>query len=83
MAGGDGELSLHGAIDDASGDIVGLYLCEEECLKGYFEIVRQMVNVHGIPLSTYSDKHTILFSPKKAKLSIEDQLGACPRTANN
>ena len=71
---GDGELSLHGAIDDASGDIVGLYLCEEECLKGYFEIVRQMVKGPGIPVSIYNDKHTILISPKKGKLSIEDQL---------
>lgn len=71
---GNGELNLHGAIDDASSDILGLYLCEEECLEGYFEITRQMVGGPGIPVSTYSDKHTILFSPKKAKLSIEDQL---------
>ena len=53
---GDGELSLHGAIDDASGDIVGLYLCEEECLKGYFEVARQMIKGPGIPVSIYSDK---------------------------
>lgn len=33
---GNGELNLHGAIDDASSDILGLYLCKEECLEGYF-----------------------------------------------
>ena len=71
---GSEELALHGAIDDASGDITGLYLCKEECMKGYFEIVRQMIKEFGIPVSIYNDKHTILVSPKKGKLSIEDQL---------
>lgn len=71
---GDAKLSLHGAIDDASSNILGLCLCKEECLEGYFEITRQMVNGPGIPLSTYNDKHTILVSPKKGKLTIDDQL---------
>jgi transposase len=71
---GNEELALHGAIDDATGNILGLYLCRQECLEGYFEITRQMVAGHGIPLSTYSDRHTILVSPSKDKLSIEDQL---------
>ncbi|MDO9461211.1 MAG: integrase, partial [Alphaproteobacteria bacterium] len=33
-----------------------------------------MIKGPGIPVSTYSDKHTIFFSPKKGKLTIEDQL---------
>jgi hypothetical protein len=33
-----------------------------------------MLTGHGIPLSTYSDRHTILVNPNKDKLSIEDQL---------
>jgi len=70
---GGEDLNLHGAIDDASSNISGLYLCEEETLEGYFEVTRQMVKGPGIPISTYSDKHTIFFSPK-GKLSIEDQL---------
>ncbi len=68
------ELSLHGAIDDASSNILGLYLCRQECLEGYFEVVRQMIVNEGIPVSTYNDRHTIFVSPKKAKLSIEDEL---------
>jgi transposase len=71
---GDGKLNLHGAIDDASGIILGLYLTKEECLEGYFEVARQMIKGAGIPVSTYNDKHTILVSPKKAKLTIDDQL---------
>lgn len=71
---GDGELNLHGAIDDASGSILGLYLDRQECLEGYFEVARQMIKGFGIPLSIYSDRHTIFFSPKNAKLSIEEEL---------
>jgi transposase len=70
---GPDELSLHGSIDDASGKIMGLYLSKEECLEGYFEVTRYMIRQFGIPASTYSDRHTIFFSPKN-KLSIEEQL---------
>ena len=70
---GGEDLSLHGAIDNASSNILGLYLCKEECLEGYFEVARQMIGGPGIPVSTYSDKHTIFFSPKD-KLTIKDQL---------
>ncbi|MFZ3105811.1 MAG: hypothetical protein WA105_00335, partial [Candidatus Hydromicrobium sp.] len=70
---GGEELSLHGAIDDATGMVLGLYLDKEENLEGYFEVARQMISGFGIPISIYSDKHTIFFSPK-GKLSVEDQL---------
>ena len=71
---GGEKLTLHGAIDDASSNILGLYLCKEECLEGYFETARQMIKGPGIPVSTYQDRHTIFFSPKKGKLSVEDEL---------
>jgi transposase len=71
--GGD-KLNLHGAIDDAEGTILGLFMTEEECLNGYFEVARQMIKGPGIPVSTYNDRHTILVSPRKAKVTIEDQL---------
>jgi len=68
------DYSLHGAIDDATGKIAALYLCKNECLQGYFEIMRQVVSNNGIPVSLYADRHTIFLSPKDAKLSIEEQL---------
>jgi len=61
---GDGVMrSIHGGIDDASGMVTGLYMTENECLQGYFEITRQTILNHGTPLSMYSDKHTIFRSP--------------------
>jgi len=68
------EYHLHGGIDDATGQLMGLYLAESECLEGYFQIARLMLLDYGIPVSTYSDRHTIFFSPKCDKLSLEDQL---------
>ena len=65
---------LHGGIDDATGQLTGLYLAEGECLQGYFQIMYLMLELFGIPVSTYSDRHTIFFSPKKDKLSLEEQL---------
>ena len=66
--------SLHGAIDDATGEIVGLYMCRNECRLGYFEVMRQCVLNRGAPLSLYSDCHTIFRSPKEGKLTTEDLL---------
>ena len=65
---------LHGAIDDATGEILALYFTPNECMEGYFEIVRQVVTNHGIPTSLYCDRHTIFVSPNDGKLSIEEQL---------
>ncbi|GAH39502.1 unnamed protein product, partial [marine sediment metagenome] len=39
--------------------MVGLYLCKEETLAGYFEVTRQMIEGPGIPISTYNDKRTV------------------------
>jgi hypothetical protein len=66
--------SLHGAIDDATGKIVGLYICKNECRLGYFEVMRQCILSHGVPLSLYSDNHTIFRSPKESKLTADDLL---------
>lgn len=68
------EYSIHGAIDDATGKVVALYMCKEECLQGYFEVMRTVITGNGIPVSLYADRHTIFISPKDGKLSIEEQL---------
>lgn len=72
--GGSENFSLHGAIDDATGQVVGLYLAKNECLHGYWEVTRQMLLQHGIPVSIYADRHAIFLSQNAGKLSVEDQL---------
>ena len=66
--------SLHGAIDDARGNITGLYFCENECLNGYYEVKRQTILEYGIPVSIYVDRHTIFKAPSNARLTIYDEL---------
>ena len=60
-------LNLHGAIDDATGQITGLYLCKNECMLGYFEVMRRMISIFGVPDSIYADRHTIFRSPNEDK----------------
>lgn len=66
--------ALHGAIDDATGNIVGLCITKNECLQGYFETTRQIIEGFGVPVSIYADRHAIFLSTKAGKLTIEDQL---------
>jgi len=66
--------SLHGAVDDATGKILALFFTKNECLNGYFEVLRQILVTYGIPLSIYADRHTIFLSPKHGKLSLEEEL---------
>ena len=68
------KFTLHGGIDDATGKIVGLYMTKNECLQGYFETTRQVIELNGIPLGIYADRHTIFRSPTADKLTVEEQL---------
>lgn len=70
----EGVYSLHGAIDDATGNILALFFTKNECMEGYFELMRQIINNHGIPMALYSDRHTIFISPNDGKLTVEEQL---------
>jgi transposase len=67
-------MNLHGAIDDATGKVLGLYFRPTEDSLGYLNMLYQMVTNFGVPQSLYSDRHTIFFSPKSDKLSSEEQL---------
>lgn len=68
--------SLHGFVDDATGKITGLYMCKNECLLGYLEVLRQTLENYGIPISLYPDKYSVFFPPKKVDdhITLEEQL---------
>ena len=76
--------SLHGAIDDATSQLTGLFMCKNECLHGYFEVFRRTVENFGVPKSLYADRHTIFQSPLSKKHEVDasvpvndTQLGRC------
>ncbi len=70
--GGHTKYALHGAIDDATGNVVELFLTQNECLYGYLETMRQCCVDYGIPQTVYSDNHTIFRSPKTGKLTVDE-----------
>lgn len=72
--GGSVKYALHGAIDDATGQVVGLFLTQNECLYGYLETMRQCCMDFGVPQTVYSDNHTIFRSPKTGKLTVDELL---------
>jgi len=73
------KFSLHLAVDDATGEILAGYFMKEECLLGYCHLLMLIIKEYGIPENLYSDKHTILKSPKDGNLTtfgkIVDDLG--------
>lgn len=71
--------SIHGYIDDATGIPLALYMCESECLLGYLEITRQMLENYGIPETIYSDRFSVFFPPSSTKLTIEEELQGLER----
>lgn len=66
--------AIHGGIDDATGQITALYMCRNECLYGYFQMMRRTIGNFGCPVSLYADRHTIFQSPNKAKAVIDSSI---------
>jgi transposase len=68
--------ALIGAIDDATGKVLGLLLRPSEDQVGYLLLLRSLALRYGLPMSIYHDRHTILRSPKQA--TLEEQLAGQP-----
>lgn len=65
-------MCLIGSIDDATSNMLYGRFHAQETQDAYILMVRQIVTKHGLPMSFYHDKHTILRSPKQA--TIDDEL---------
>jgi transposase len=70
------EADLIGAIDDATGRILFLLFRPSEDQVGYLLLLRSISLSHGLPMSLYHDRHTILRSPKQP--TLEEQLAGQP-----
>jgi transposase len=67
-------LSLLGAIDDATGEVVHALFREQEDAQGYFLLLKHIVLTKGCPTAIYRDRHGIFEVLSKAPLSLEEQL---------
>lgn len=68
-------ITLLAAIDDATNETFALFRHHEDT-AGYLQLLRQVIRKRGIPLSVYSDRHTLFSAPSNSKPSVEDQLQA-------
>ena len=57
--------ALHGAIDDATNIVTGLWLENAENMHGYQMILYQTIKQYGIPRCLYTDKRNVFETPKK------------------
>lgn len=65
---GEEKTQLHIAIDDCTGSIVGAYFDQQETLKGYYNVLYQILNEYGIPNMFYTDNRTVFeYKNKKMK----------------
>jgi transposase len=68
------QVSLLGAIDDATGKVVAAPFREQEDAQGYFLLLRQVLRTRGIPLELYHDRHSIFQDNSPRPWTIDEQL---------
>jgi len=66
-------LALLGAIDDATGEILALHLRPHEDLHGYTELLRRLIDTHGLPCNLYGDRLSV-FVRNDSHWSLEEEL---------
>ena len=69
---GNEKTTLHAAIDDATGNIVGMYFDKQETLNGYYNVTHQILSKYGIPYKIKTDKRTVFEYKKKASSLVEE-----------
>ena len=67
---------LHLAVDDATTEILSGWFTPHECQFGYCMMMKIMFKNHGIPMSLYSDRHTILCNVKDGSATQFSQMMA-------
>jgi hypothetical protein len=69
------QLTLHGIIDDATGEVIAAAFRPSETLEGYVTVMTEGLRRKGV----YSDDHSI-FHPPKGKRTIEQELAGEPQS---
>ena len=67
------QLTLHGAIDDATGTGLALYFRPHEDLHGYSVLLRMICTTYGLPLALYGDQLGV-FVRNDAHWTLEEEL---------
>ncbi len=68
------KLSLIGAVDDATGELVQALFREQEDAQGYLMLLRDSIRRKGVPLAWYSDRHGIFSKNGKEEWTLAEEL---------
>ena len=66
--------TLIGAIDDATGTVVGLRFEPTEDLAGYLALFDHILSSRGVPASTYTDRHSVFHVNNPRPPTVQEQL---------
>ena len=67
-------LTLVGAVDDATGTVPAALFREQEDAHGYMLMLKKTIERHGVPVALYSDRHGIFQRSAKEPESLAEQL---------
>jgi len=67
-------LTLIGAIDDATGEVLYALFREQEDTEGYFQLMERIVSGYGVPVAVYHDGHAVFEPPEHEPMTLEEQL---------
>jgi len=65
-------LCLIGAIDDATGKVMGALFVRAESSWAYFKLFSEIFREHGLPQSIYTDCHSVFWTDREP--TLEEQL---------
>ena len=81
---GAGIWHLHAAIDDATGEVVGMWFDHQETLAGYYHVLYMILKLYGIPSLFHTDRRTVfeysLLSKPDQEKDTHTQFGAACNT---
>jgi hypothetical protein len=67
------ELTLIGAIDDATGRVPAAVFRDQEDAAGYLEILRATIEDHGLPGAIYRDGHSAFAPSNPGRQRLDDE----------
>ena len=65
-------MCLIGAIDDATGKVMGAFFASAESSWGYFHLFCEIFKHHGVSQSIYTDCHSVFWTDREP--TLEEQL---------